>query len=341
MEEQSDRAGPPVYSLVIPIYNEEAVLPLLIKRIKALLDQLDGSSEAIFVDDGSSDTSAIFLRAMTARDPRIRLIELSRNFGHQIAVTAGMDAAQGDAVIVMDGDLQDPPEVVFDLISKWKEGFEIVYARRVRRTGESLWKRATASAFYRVLSKLAAVEIPRDVGDFRLVGRKALDTFKRMPERDRFVRGMFGWMGFKQAAVSFERPARVAGETKYPLRKMMRLAVHGIISFSDKPLRIALWAGLIISLLAGLIGAFAIAAWFVGAASVDGWASTIVIVSFLSGINLMMTGIVGLYVGGIHAEVKRRPLYVVDKLTGFDTAIAARRDNQQEVVSGQSERRLA
>lgn len=345
MKKQDHRhdAGQPVYSLVIPIYNEEAVLPLLMKRIKTLLDRLDAGCEAIFVDDGSRDTSALFLRAMSERDPRIRLIELSRNFGHQIAITAGMDAARGDAVIVMDGDLQDPPEVVFDLISKWKEGYEIVYARRVRRDGENLFKRATASAFYRLLSRVAAVDIPRDVGDFRLVGHKALDTFKRMPERDRFVRGMFGWMGFRQTAVPFERLARAAGETKYPFWKMMRLAVHGIVSFSEKPLRLALWAGLAISVLAGLIGVYAIVAWSLGAV-VDGWASTVVIVSFLSGINLMMTGIVGLYVGGIHAEVKRRPLYVVDRLTGFDEAIAAhaaRHDDTQRAIFGQTERRLA
>ena len=203
----------PVYSLVIPIFNEEAVLPLLVHRIKALLDKLDASAEAIFVDDGSHDTSVIFLRGMAAEDTRFRLIELSRNFGHQIAITAGMDAAAGDAVIVMDADLQDPPEVVLDLIAKWKEGYEIVYARRVRREGETLFKRASASLFYRMLQRMTSVTIPRDVGDFRLVGRKALETFKQMPERDRFVRGMFGWMGFKQTAVPFERPMRAAGET--------------------------------------------------------------------------------------------------------------------------------
>lgn len=251
----------PVYSLVIPIFNEEAVLPLLIRRIGALLDTLDARAEAIFVDDGSSDTSVIYLRGMVAQEPRFRLIELSRNFGHQIAITAGMDAAAGDAVIVMDADLQDPPEVVIDLIAKWKEGYEIVYARRVRREGETMFKRLTANLFYRLLEKMTSVAIPRDVGDFRLVGRKALETFKRMPERDRFVRGMFGWMGFKQTAVPFERPARAAGETKYPFWKMLRLATHGIVSFSEKPLRIALWGGLAISGLAAMLGVFAVFAW--------------------------------------------------------------------------------
>ena len=313
----------PVYSLVIPIFNEEAVLPLLVRRVTSLLDTLDASAEAIFVDDGSRDTSVIFLRGMAAGEPRFKLIELSRNFGHQIAITAGMDAAAGDAVIVMDADLQDPPEVVLDLIAKWKEGYEIVYARRIKREGETLLKRLTASLFYRVLEQMTSVTIPRDVGDFRLVGRKALETFKRMPERDRFVRGMFGWMGFRQAEVPFERPVRAAGETKYPFWKMVRLAVHGIVSFSDKPLRLALWAGIAVSGAAALLGCYALFSWLFVSGTVHGWTSTVVIISFLSGINLFMTGVIGLYVGGIHAEVKRRPLYVVDRLTGFEEAIAA------------------
>lgn len=312
----------PRYSLILPIYNEEAVLPALVRRLNLLVEKLDAPTEIIFVDDGSNDTSAIFLRGLAASQSDVKVIELSRNFGHQIAITAGMDAAQGEAVIVMDADLQDPPEVVLDLIAKWKEGYEIVYARRVRREGETMFKRASASIFYRLLNQMTAVDIPRDVGDFRLIGRKALDTFRAMPERDRFVRGMFGWMGFKQAAVDFERPARAAGETKYPFWKMLRLAVHGIISFSEKPLRVALWAGILISSLSVLLGVYAVVSWALDFGVVRGWASTVVIVSFLSGINLFMTGIVGLYVGGIHSEIKRRPLYVVDTLSGFDEAIA-------------------
>ncbi|WP_217576381.1 glycosyltransferase family 2 protein [Mesorhizobium sp. GbtcB19] len=343
MVNASNAAGSkaPVYSLVIPIFNEEAVLPLLVRRITALLDKLDAGAEAIFVDDGSHDTSVIFLRGMAAEDPRFRLIELSRNFGHQIAITAGMDAAAGDAVIVMDADLQDPPEVVLDLVAKWKEGYEIVYARRTRREGDTLFKRLTAKLFYRVLEQMTSVDIPRDVGDFRLVGRKALDTFKRMPERDRFVRGMFGWMGFKQTAVAFERPERAAGETKYPFWKMVRLAVHGIVSFSDKPLRLALWAGLAISGFAALLGVYALFSWLFVSSVVHGWTSTVVIISFLSGINLFMTGIIGLYVGGIHAEVKRRPLYVIDRLTGFEEAIAAMRNAEaSKDMPAARERRL-
>lgn len=332
---------PPVYSLVLPIYNELAVLPQLARRITILLDELDGPCEAILVDDGSSDTSVIYLRELAQRDGRFKLIELSRNFGHQIAITAGMDAAAGDAVIVMDADLQDPPEVVHELIAKWKEGFEIVYARRIKREGETWFKRASANIFYRLLDRMTSVDIPRDVGDFRLVGRKALTTFKGMPERDRFVRGMFGWMGFRQTEVPFERPARFAGETKYPFWKMLRLAVHGIVSFSEKPLRAALWVGLGISALAALFGTFAVMSWVFKAGVVEGWTSTMVVVSFLSGINLFMTGVIGLYVGGIHAEVKRRPLYVIDKLTGFEQANETHRHGEMTASPGAVDRRIA
>lgn len=305
--------GNPRYSLVVPVYNEEAVLPLLIDKVRELLHSLDGSGEAIFVDDGSTDDSALIIRKMVEESAGFRLIELSRNFGHQIAITAGLDAARGDAVIVMDADLQDPPEVVLDLVSKWQEGYDVVYARRTRREGESVFKRVTSHVFYRLLSIMTAVNIPRDVGDFRLVGRNALDAFKSMPERDRFVRGMFAWIGFKQTEVPFDRAPRAAGETKYPYWKMLRLAVHAIVSFSEKPLRIALWLGTGVSCAAALYGMYAIGAKLLANDVIDGWTSTIVIISFLSGINLFVTGIIGLYVGGIYAEVKRRPLYIVGR----------------------------
>jgi polyisoprenyl-phosphate glycosyltransferase len=308
------------YSLVIPVYNEEAVLPVLMRRIDGLLnDLLDAPAEAILVDDGSVDCSSIILEAKAKDDPRYRYIRLTRNFGHQIAITAGMDAAAGDAVIVMDADLQDPPEVVVDMIAQWKEGFDVVYARRLSREGESAFKRWTAAAFYKLVSQLSSVDIPRDVGDFRLIDRRVLEAFRSMPEQNRFVRGMFAWLGFKQTEVAFHRPARVAGETKYPFGKMLRLAVHGIVSFSDAPLRIAIWFGLAVSLCALLYGTYVIAVWASGGSHlITGWSSTVVIVSFLCGINMLMTGFIGLYVGRIHAEVKRRPLYVVDKRIGFD-----------------------
>ncbi|HMN52446.1 MAG TPA: glycosyltransferase family 2 protein, partial [Xanthobacteraceae bacterium] len=195
------------YSLVIPVYNEEAVLPLLLHRLNTLLAQLDAKAEAIFVDDGSRDTSSIILEAKAKDDPRIRFIRLSRNFGHQIAITAGMDVAAGDAIIVMDADLQDPPEVILEMIARWKEGYDIVQARRLSRDGESAFKKKTAAIFYRLLGKLSSIDIPRDVGDFRLIDRKVLEAFQAMPERDRFVRGMFAWLGFRQCEVAFHRPA--------------------------------------------------------------------------------------------------------------------------------------
>jgi polyisoprenyl-phosphate glycosyltransferase len=313
----------PVYSMVIPIYNEEAVLPILLRRLDALLDALDAPAEAIFVDDGSRDAGPIVLEAKARADERYRFIKLSRNFGHQIAITTGMERAAGQAVIVMDADLQDPPEVALEMIAKWKEGFEIVYAERLSRDGESRFKRATADLFYRLLDKLSNVEIPRNVGDFRLVDRKALNSFLAMPERDRFVRGMFAWIGFRQTVVRFHRPPRAAGETKYSLAKMIRLAANGVVSFSDAPLRVALWAGLAISSLAILYGLWVIARWTMDADFARGWSSIVVLVAFLGGANMLMTGVMGVYVGRIYAEVKRRPLYIVDKAIGFEPVAEA------------------
>lgn len=316
-------AGKVVYSLVVPIYNEEAVLPRLLHRLDRLLERLDAPTEVILVDDGSRDISGLMAAARAQDNPAYRYVGLSRNFGHQIAITAGMDRAQGDAIIVMDADLQDPPEVVLELIAKWREGFEIVYAKRKAREGESFLKLATAHAFYRVLRKLSNVDIPENVGDFRLIDRKVLEAFKRMPERDRFVRGMFGWLGFKQTAVEFHREARAAGETKYGWRKMFRLATDGIVGFSDAPLRAVLWLGAAVSALAMLYGAIVLAMVLLGSgALVQGWASLAVLTSLLAGMNLMTVGVVGLYVGRIHNEVKQRPLYVVGREEGFREARA-------------------
>jgi len=321
------------YSIVIPIFNEEAVLPILLRRIDALMDKLDGPVETIFVDDGSTDCSSIVLEARARDDHRCRYIGLTRNFGHQIAITAGMDAANGDAVVVMDGDLQDPPEVVLDMIAKWKEGYHIVCGRRLAREGEGRFKRWTAGLFYRFLGRLSAIEIPGDVGDFRLVDRRALDAFRAMPEHDRFVRGMFAWLGFRAAEVAFRRPARVAGDSKYPLRKMLRLAMNGVIGFSDAPLRLAIWVGMSVSALALLYGLYVIGLSLTGSHLVTGWSSTIVIVSLLFGVNMLMTGIMGLYVGRIHAEVKGRPLYVVGRRAGFERAAVETPADQMAAVA--------
>jgi glycosyltransferase involved in cell wall biosynthesis len=312
------------YSIIVPVFNEEAVLPLLLRRLDLLLARLDGPAEVIFVDDGSSDTGPIVLQAFARRDPRFRYIGLSRNFGHQIAITAGMDAAQGDAVVVMDADLQDPPEVVEEMIAKWKEGYHVVYARRLSRAGESHFKRFTAHLFYRLLGRMSSVGIPADVGDFRLIDRKVLEALRQMPERDRFVRGMIAWLGFEQAEVTFHRLERAAGETKYPLWKMARLAASAALGFSDAPLRLAIWCGLAVSGLALLYGLYVLALWMSNDSHlVAGWSSTIIIVSLLCGMNMLMTGIVGLYVGRIHAEAKRRPLYVVSTRLGFERDEAA------------------
>jgi glycosyltransferase involved in cell wall biosynthesis len=305
------------YSLVLPVFNEEAVLPLLIHRLEKLVASLDAPAEIIFVDDGSRDTSAILLEAMAKEKSHIRFLKLSRNFGQQYAATAGMDAAAGDAVILMDADLQDPPEIVAEMIARWKEGYEIVYARRSARAGETLFKKFTSKLFYQILGKLSDVEIPRDVSDFRLMDRNVVEAFRDMPERDRYVRGMIHWLGFRQTSVTFDRPARAAGETKYNFWKLLRLAVSALISFSDAPLKLAVWAGACVSLFAVGYGVFAIFAGLFTDLAVRGWTSTIVIVSFLCGINMLLTGMVGIYVGRIHAEVKRRPLYVVSKKVGF------------------------
>lgn len=318
-----DAALLPIYSFVIPLFNEEAVLPVLLHRLDRLMDGLDGPAEVILVDDGSRDTSAIFAAGRAKDDPRYRFIGLSRNFGHQIAITAGMEAARGRAIIVMDADLQDPPDVVPQMIARWKEGFEIVHARRLSREGETLFKRATASLFYKGLSLLTAVEIPRNVGDFRLIDRVVLDAFLAMPERDRFVRGMFAWMGFRQTEVSFHREARAAGVTKYNLRRMLRLAFDGVIGFSDVPLRATLWLGGLVSGGAMLFGLYILVLALKDASLVPGWASMAILTSFFAGMNLLTTGVVGLYVGRIHTEVKQRPLYIVARRVGFDAGQVA------------------
>jgi polyisoprenyl-phosphate glycosyltransferase len=311
------------YSIVVPVFNEEAVLPVLLRRLEILMDELDGPAETIFVDDASTDCSSIILQQKAKDDLRYRYIGLSRNFGHQVAITAGMDAAAGQAVIVMDADLQDPPEVVGDMIARWRDGYEIVYGRRLSRDGESKFKRWTASLFYRVLARLSSVDIPRDVGDFRLIDRKVLEAFRAMPERDRFVRGMFAWLGFRQTEVTFHRLPRFAGETKYPFWRMVKLAVNGTLSFSEAPLRLAIWCGLTVSVLAMLYGLYVTGLWLANSDLVKGWSSTIVVTSLLCGLNMLMTGIMGLYIGQIHAEVKQRPLYIVSQKVGFEREGAA------------------
>ena len=310
------------YSFVIPVFNERETLPELYGRLTDVAETLDGDAEILFVDDCSWDGSYELLADLGARDPHVRVIRFARNFGHQVAITAGLDHAAGDAVIVMDADLQDPPEVVPELVARWQEGYEVVYAVRKRRSGESWLKRKTAAWFYRVLRRVASVQMPLDTGDFRLVDRRAVDAFRSMRERARYVRGMFSWVGFRQIGVPYERPERFAGEPKYSFRKSLTLAVDGVVSFSNAPLRLALVVGFVFSTLAFVVGAFAIAAKLAGAFVVPGWTSILVVVSLLGGIQLIVMGMLGLYIGRIYEEVKARPIYVVRETVGFRDAPA-------------------
>ena len=307
----------PTYSLVVPAYNEEGVSVELAMRLGELMDSLDAEAEAILVDDGSSDRTYELMLEIARSDSRFKLVRLSRNFGHQIALTAGVDLTAGDAVIILDADLQDPPEVVHELAARWREGYDVVYAIRDMREGETWFKRATAAWFYRAFNRISEVKVPLDVGDFRLVDRRVLDVFGRMRESNRFVRGMFSWIGLRQTGVLYKREERYAGETKYPLRKMLRFAVTGLISFSPAPLRFALRVGFIVSLVSFALGLWSVFVKLTGLYAVPGWTSIVVVVTFIGGIQLIVLGVIGEYTGDIHAEVKNRPLYVVGELENF------------------------
>lgn len=306
----------PTLSLVLPIYNEAEIIPELSRRLHSFFADLGSgvgqSWEVIFVNDGSADQSLELLKGLAAAEPRFKVLSFARNFGHQMAITAGIDRAEGDAVVVMDADLQDPPEVVSAMVARWREGYDVVYAVRSKRHGESWFKRGTAAIFYRVLrAMLGGVSIPADAGDFRLMSRPVVLTMRALREQHRFVRGMVAWVGFKQTAVLYERPARFAGETKYPFRKMLRFAIDGITSFSTVPLRIALWLGVAAGAVALVSGLWAVYVKLFNRGVVPGWTTIMILVGIGSSAQLVMTGILGEYVGRIYEEVKRRPLYVV------------------------------
>ncbi len=309
--------GVPEYSLVLPACDEAETIPELIRRLRDVIERLDGPAEVVFVDDGSTDDTFELLVDATRTDPRFRVVQLSRNFGHQAAITAGLDFARGRAVIIMDADLQDPPELILDLAAKWREGYEVVYAVREDRPGDSAFKRATASVFYSALRRMSETDVPLQVGDFRLVDRKALEAFLSMRESNRYVRGMFGWIGFRQAGVPYRRNPRFAGHSKYGLRTMFKFALDGMVGFSTAPLRVALKLGFVLAGLAFLGGVAAIVLKVVGAYVVPGWASLIVAVTFLGGIQLWMLGVMGEYVSRIQDEVRQRPLYIVRQTEGF------------------------
>ncbi|MCL2726312.1 MAG: glycosyltransferase family 2 protein [Polyangiaceae bacterium] len=309
----------PELSLVIPIYNEEKVLPRLDVRLRELLGALAMNAEVIFVDDGSKDRSLEFLRGMAAREPRYRALSLSRNFGHQRAISCGMDASRGRAVVVMDADLQDPPEIIVEMVARWREGFDVVYGRRRSRDGETFFKVVTAKIFYRVFAAMIPIEVPLDTGDFRLMSRRVIVAMRELRETHRFVRGLVAWVGFKQTAVEYDRAARVAGETKYPFSKMLAFAIDGIASFSILPLRAATYIGLLVGFASVLYAIIAVISYLAGH-TVPGWTTTVVLVSFLFSVQLLMTGVLGEYVGRIYEQVKERPLYVVAERINFKRA---------------------
>ena len=307
----------PLLSVVVPCFNEEEVLAETMRRLREFCAGVaDLDIELIFVDDGSRDRTRELLRAFAAEDPRIRVVGFARNFGHQIAVTAGIDAARGDAVVLIDADLQDPPEVVHEMIAKWREGYDVVYGTRTDRPGESAFKLATARGFYRLLNKLSDVPIPLDTGDFRLMSRPVVDALKAMPERDRFVRGMVSWVGFRQTALPYRRALRFAGVSKYPLRKMLRFATDGILSFSIKPLQMSITLGLLAATLSMAGIGYALFLRVFTNIWVEGWTALMIAVLFIGGVQLICVGILGEYIGRIYNEVKRRPLYVVQELIG-------------------------
>ena len=309
---------PPDLTVVLPVFNEVEALPELRRRLVDALAAAGVSFEVLFVDDGSRDGSWEVAAQFAREDPRLRALRLSRNFGHQMALTAGVDAARGRCVAVMDADLQDPPELLPEMVARMAEGYEVVYAVRTRREGETLFKRATAHLFYRLIRRWTSVDIPIDAGDFRLMGPRATAAFRSLRERHRFVRGLTAWVGFRQAAVSYVRPARRHGETKYPLRRVLRFALDAVTSFSYVPLQLGTWLGFAVSLFAFLYILVVLALKLLGI-NERGWTTLMGWMLLLGGVQLMLIGVLGEYLGRIYDEVKRRPLYVVEEEAGGQT----------------------
>jgi dolichol-phosphate mannosyltransferase len=307
------------YSLVIPIYNEEENLQELYKRVTHVIDRLQEKTEIILVDDGSRDLSLKIIATIRDRDPRWCYLSLARNFGHQIAVTAGLNFARGDAVIVMDADLQDPPEIIPDLIDKWREGYHVVYAQRITRRQESWFKKTMAYCFYRVIKNLADVDIPTDTGDFCLMSRQVVDILNNMPERNRYIRGLRSWVGFSQTAVNFARDPRFAGTVKYTFTKSLKLAIDGILSLSRTPLKLATYLGLIAAMLSivmmGLVFYWRL---YQPSTQLVGYAIVTIAIFFLGAVQLICIGILGEYIGRIYDEVKQRPIYTLKAIVGFE-----------------------
>lgn len=299
-------------SVIIPVFNEEEIVAKTYAVLEEELKEIE--HELIFVNDGSSDQTRSIIESLLPANPNNKIVNFSRNFGHQAAFSAGLDHASGDAVVIIDGDLQDPPSLIHEMLEKWREGYQVVYAQRNKRAGETIFKRFTAFAFYRLIGKLTSIDIPPDTGDYRLMDRCVVDQLKNLPERSRFLRGLVCWVGFKKIGVKYDRAERTAGTSKYPLKKMVRLAVDGITGFSSSPLKISFYMGAF----AALVG-FGLFIWSIlekflfPTTTVPGWASLMTVIVFFSGVQLMTIGILGAYVGRIYDEVKQRPLYIEDK----------------------------
>jgi glycosyltransferase involved in cell wall biosynthesis len=300
-------------SVIIPIYNEEANIAALHKRLTSVLDSITSSYELLFVNDGSADNSIGLIKTLASQDSKIKYIDFSRNFGHQIAVTAGLDKAIGDSVVIIDADLQDPPELIKDMYTKMKEGFQVVYAKRRKRKGEGFLKKFTAKLFYRILSKITSVSIPVDTGDFRIMDKKIVAALKKMPEQQKFLRGQISWIGFKQTFIEYDRDERLGGKTGYTYSKMIRFALDGITSFSNLPLKFAIFSGFVVSFIAFCIMLYALYGRFVLKNYVPGWTSLILSVMFIGGVQLISIGIIGEYISRISTNIRNRPLYIVNE----------------------------
>lgn len=307
----------PIYSVVIPAFNEEVIINETYIKLKKIMDSLNEEYELIFINDGSTDNTSNLIKGICIKDKHVKLLDFSRNFGHQIAISAGIDYAIGKAVVIIDADLQDPPEVIPEMVKKWKEGYEVIYGKRIKRKGETVFKKVTAYLFYRLLKYLTNYEIPADTGDFRLIDYKVCNALRSISEKSRFMRGIISWIGFKQTFVEYVREERKAGESKYPLKKMIRFALDGITSFSYRPLRLATYIGLFLSAIAFLYFFYAVYQYFFNIRTVQGWTSTIAATVLFDGIILVMLGIIGEYVGRIYEETKDRPLYILREKVGF------------------------
>lgn len=308
----TDANNHPDISVIIPIFNEEKNIPMLYERLRDSVRKVSANYELIFVNDGSKDASIFELIKLTEKDPHVHYINFSRNFGHQISVTAGLNHCKGEAVVIIDGDLQDPPELIVDLYAKFKEGYNVVYARRLKRKGESIFKKITAKLFYRVLKSITTVDIPLDTGDFRLIDKKVVHYLNQMPEQNKFIRGQIAWLGFKQTQVLYDRDSRNAGKTGYSLGKMVRFAMDGITGFSDKPLSFVTKLGFLISFFSFLAIIYAIYSNFILQKTITGWTSLIIAILFIGGIQLISIGIIGAYISRMNRNLLKRPLYIIE-----------------------------